>query len=269
MKNWSPLTKLLLGVAVLAVPYLLWTSGGGDGPAAPAGVSQARRSADAASPADAAGDAGPAEDEGRRRTLPPLQNFAAVVERPLFTPTRRLVRPVDPVAAEPEPPAQAGGEEEPAEAVPQTPRPDLHFFGTLRRGGEVKALVTKQGGAGVDVLGVGDPVDEWEVRTVDRDRLVLAHQDEEAVYAIFAPGSPGSRPPRRAGAGQAAGAGAGGGGDGVDGGSSEGGGADGAEPDPSGEGAGDAAEAPEEPSGDGGGDDGGGDSGGDSGGDDD
>ena len=99
MAKVSPVTKLAILVGVVAIPYLLWTSSSGT-PTGVAGVPK-DRAAQAAAP-EAADDAVP-----KRRELPALQTFAAVVERPLFTPTRRLVRPVEAPVTEPEPQATA------------------------------------------------------------------------------------------------------------------------------------------------------------------
>jgi hypothetical protein len=107
-----------------------------------------------------------------------------MVERPLFTPSRRLVRPLEP-SPEPEP----MGEEEPVvEAVASIERPDLRFFGTVRQRGRVTALVTREDRASMEQLAVGATVDDWKVAEVTRDRLVLTHDDRREVYAIFSSG---------------------------------------------------------------------------------
>jgi hypothetical protein len=187
MTKISPVTKLAILVGVVAIPYLLWTSSSGT-PTGVAGVPKERAAqASAPEPAD---DAVP-----KRRELPALQTFAAVVERPLFTPTRRLVRPVEAPATEPEPPPAATTEEAAPEAPPTTPRPDLRFFGTMRHGKTFAALVTRAGGTGSQTLAVGDTVDDWQVAEVDRDRLVLAHEGERYTLSIFAKGEGGAKPP--------------------------------------------------------------------------
>lgn len=182
--RWSPLTKLMLLVGVLAVPYLLWTAPDSGAPTTATAV--ARPPAEVA--AAAVVGVAPAE-AARRRALPSLQAFAAVVERPLFAPTRRFQRPVD--AAAPEEPVPVAEEEAPPE--PEAPggpeRPELRFFGTVRQGGKVAALVT--GEAGVGRLRVGDEVGGWEVTEVTRDRLVLANGGEEMAFEIFGKGAAG------------------------------------------------------------------------------
>jgi Tfp pilus assembly protein PilP len=189
MAGWSPLTKILLLIAVLAVPYLLWTMS-----EETPGVAQARRESPLG--ATTAAIAAESAEMVEPRSLPPLQTFAAVVERPLFTPSRRLVRPVEITAVEPEPEPEAQTEEGSAEAETEpeeepVTRPDLRFFGTVRRGREITALVTREGVAELARLGMGDAVDEWKVTSVDRDRLVLTYENEEAVYRIFGSGEGG------------------------------------------------------------------------------
>lgn len=188
--RWHPATKLLLLGAALAIPYLLWT---GQDPGTPATVAAVSRVDDPAAAPVGAGSPG-GETTAGRGALPPLHTFAAVVERPLFAPTRRFIRPVGPPSAEPEPeiPEEAAAEVA-AEVGPE--RPDLRFFGTIRRSGKVAALVTGgYGGDGIERLEVGDAVGDWQVADVTRDRLVLVHEKAEAAeYAIFS-GS-GAAPP--------------------------------------------------------------------------
>ena len=70
MAGWSPLTKILLLIAVLAVPYLLWTMS-----EEPPGVVQARRASPLAA-TTAAVAAEPAEAV-EPRSLPPVIAIAA------------------------------------------------------------------------------------------------------------------------------------------------------------------------------------------------
>jgi hypothetical protein len=187
MTRWHPATKLLVLLAAVAIPYLLWTSSDGASPA----VAQAGRTGETSATAVAAAAAASAEVAAEaaavaaeRRVLPPLQTFAAAVERPLFTPTRRLVRPV-----EAPPPDEPAPEEEPevAEAgPPEIGRPELRFFGTIRQRGRVTALVTREGEPAMEQLAVGDEVEGWQVEEVTRNRLVLARDGREEAYAIFA-----------------------------------------------------------------------------------
>jgi hypothetical protein len=180
--RWSPVTKIAILGAAIAVPYLLWTAPDSGTPAVARPPARAAEEAGTGPAGAAVTAAAPTEAAARRRALPPLQAFAAVVERPLFAPTRRFVRPVDPQAPEPE--AVAEVEEAPPEPEATGPeRPDLRFFGTVRQGGKMAALVT--GESGVERLRVGDTVGDWQVTEVTGDRLVLVHEDERLAYEIF------------------------------------------------------------------------------------
>lgn len=183
--RWHPATKFLLAAAVLAIPYLWWTRPEPESaPAAPAA-----RTAEAAPPA---AEATPASLEPY--ALPPLERFAAVVERPLFSPTRRMP-PIPEPSAEPqtEPVAEA-----PPEIGPSGPaEPDLRFFGTVSQAGQAAALVTFPATNAVARLKPGDHVDEWEVLDVARNRLVLGAGEERRTFEIFGPsgGEPSSAAP--------------------------------------------------------------------------
>jgi general secretion pathway protein N len=186
--RWSPMTKLLLVVAVLAVPYLLWTR-----PEPDAGVAApAARATDAATPTPAAAaggqEASPAALEPY--ALPPLERFAAVVERPLFSPTRRMPPLPEPVA-EAAPPPEQGPAPDPGPTGPA--EPDLRFFGTVRQGDRAAALVTFPATNAVARLVPGDRVSEWEVMEVDRDRLILGFGDERRTFTIFGPSAGGGQ----------------------------------------------------------------------------
>lgn len=174
MTTWHPATKLLLIAALLAVPYLLLTRSESQPVTAPAAVP----AGDGAPAAEVAAGEAPAPF-----VLPPLERFAAVVERPLFSPTRRMPAPTAPPAAEEEVPA--ADEEEAGASGPD--EPELHFFGTVRRGDEVAALVTLAETGKVARLAPGDAVGEWRVLEVTRNRLVLGLGETQRSYAIFAP----------------------------------------------------------------------------------
>jgi hypothetical protein len=175
--KWHPATKLLLLAAVLAVPYLLWTRDEDAPPAVAAGAARP-----AAEEAPEAGTGAPGEAPADPFVLPPLERFTAVVERPLFSPTRRLPAPTAQVMAEA--PALAP---EPVVAGPAEPA--LRFFGTVRENGAAAALVTYPATTEVARLAPGDMVGEWRVVAVDRNRLVLGLGDERRSFEIFGAGS--------------------------------------------------------------------------------
>ena len=179
MTKWHPATKLLLAAALLLVPYLLWSRAEEPPPAVAASV--ARALPDATDPGDT--------EPPTPLVLPPLEAFTAVVERPLFSPTRRM--PPAPPEAEPE--ARAPTQAEPAPAGPD--EPDLRFFGTVSQGGTAAALVTFPATSEVARLRPGDPVGDWQVISVERNRLELGLGDERRSYEIFGTGVRGTAPP--------------------------------------------------------------------------
>ncbi|MFO1035947.1 MAG: hypothetical protein U1E45_03805 [Geminicoccaceae bacterium] len=162
--GWHPLTKLLVGLGVVAVPYLVLTQeesapAAATAPAAPILETQAQ-----ADP-----NLGPF-------SIPELATFSSTVERPLFAPDRRPTQP----------PAEPVVEEATVEDVPdEVPPPDLKFFGTLTQDGRTLALVTPADGSGAQKLGEGDTFADWQVTEVSPDRLTLGQGDREAVFTIF------------------------------------------------------------------------------------
>jgi hypothetical protein len=170
--KWHPATKLLALAALLVLPYLLWTRPAETVPEVVASVS--RTESGAFEPA--------ATEPPSPFVLPPLEQFTAVVERPLFSPSRRM--PTLPAEAEPEvaaPAPEVLGDQGP-------PEPELRFFGTVTRGGEAAALVTFPATAEVTRLRPGDAVGEWEVLSVERNRLELGLGGERRSFEIFGVG---------------------------------------------------------------------------------
>ena len=173
MTQWHPATKFLVLAALLVLPYLLWT--GSTEPTPVVAASVARQ-------APAVAEIAPAEPPPTPLMLPPLERCTAVVERPLFSPTRRMPTPPPLVREVPEAPvAEAPVDEGPEE-------PDLRFFGTVRQGGTAAALVTYPATAEVARLRPGDTVGDWEVLSVDRNRLELGLGEERRSFEIFGAG---------------------------------------------------------------------------------
>lgn len=172
MSGWHPGTKFLLLAGLVAVPYLWWTTSDPPRPAAPV----VRAAADPGGTAPPPGALEP-------YALPPLERFAAVVERPLFSPTRRM----PPIEEAPPEVEEAPPEVVEAPAGPE--EPELRFFGTVRQGGRALALVTFPATNAVARLGPGDRVGEWEVTQVEPNRLVLAIGEERREFEIFGAGS--------------------------------------------------------------------------------
>jgi hypothetical protein len=174
--TWHPATKLLLIAGALAVPYLLWSQPEDEPVAAvPAGRATADGAPEQPAPT---GQAVPPKPF----ILPPLERFTAVVERPLFSPTRRM-----PPLAEPpdEAPAASVADRAPVLGPTGPEEPDLRFFGTVLQGGKTAALVTYPSTSEVARLSPGDRVGEWEVLEVDGNRLVLGQGGEQRSFEIF------------------------------------------------------------------------------------
>lgn len=173
MARVHPLTKALVAVAAVAVPYLVWTAPE-PGPVAAVNV---RDEATLVPPVPVRPTVIP--------SLPPLQIFAATVERPLFAPSRRL-----PQAAAPEvdpAPVAATGASGPEE-------PDVRFFGTMGRGGQNLALVDLGDGGTARKLALGDEVGSWQVVAIERDRLVLGLGDDRRDFTILRGGTAAAAP---------------------------------------------------------------------------
>jgi general secretion pathway protein N len=95
--------------------------------------------------------------------LPPLTSFAAIVERPLFAPTRRP---------------------DPARTGPAGPAIETRYrlLGLMSAGRDRKALIAD--GARRFELKEGDALDGWTVTHVEQDRLVLSSPAGQAVLKL-------------------------------------------------------------------------------------
>ncbi|HMR31470.1 MAG TPA: hypothetical protein PKA13_09885 [Geminicoccaceae bacterium] len=175
LSHWHPATKALVGVAIVALPYLAWTSLG----EAPAAVAVAQRLAPAEPPA-AVPQAEPLEVAALRQ-LPPLDQLSTMVERPLFSPTRRPQLAAVAPSAGPE----ELGEEEAAVDQPADGAPSLRFVGTIGQGGGMTALVLHDEEAAVSKLVVGDEIDGWRVTEVTASQLVIEHEADRLVLTIL------------------------------------------------------------------------------------
>ena len=110
-------------------------------------------------------------------SLPPKETFAAMVDRPLFSPTRRPYAPVV-VAVEPEPVASEPGPPEPLD-------PTIRFVGSVSRSNETLALITREDTDLVEALRPGDEVDGWRVTGITDWSLELEAGGEKFRLEIF------------------------------------------------------------------------------------
>jgi hypothetical protein len=105
----------------------------------------------------------------------PLDQLPAIVDRSLFSPSRR------PAAAPPPPVAQA-----PAASAPPSAPPNVILLGVVMDGQNARAVV--QVGADKRLLRaqMGDDIDGWKVAQIDGRKVVLASQDGRFVtYRLF------------------------------------------------------------------------------------
>ena len=114
--------------------------------------------------------------------LPPLERFTAVVERPLFSPTRRM----PPLRRPRRSPRRRPRRRRPSPAGPA--EPELRFFGTVRQGGDGGGAGDLSGDHRSGSAAPGDPVGDWQVLAVERNRLELGLGDERRNYEIFGAG---------------------------------------------------------------------------------
>ena len=105
----------------------------------------------------------------------PLEQLPAIVDRSLFSPSRR------PPPAAPPPVVQA-----PAASAPPSAPPNVILLGVVMDGQNARAVV--QVGADKRLLRaqMGDDIDGWKVAQIDGRKVVLASQDGRfATYRLF------------------------------------------------------------------------------------
>jgi hypothetical protein len=102
-----------------------------------------------------------------------MERLSAIVDRPLFSPSRRRP-PTSPVGQNPEPPAAS-----------PTPPPSLVLSGVVMdgKGAHVVVLV----GAEKRILRaqIGDEINGWRVSQIEGRRLVLSLGDRFATFTLF------------------------------------------------------------------------------------
>jgi hypothetical protein len=109
--------------------------------------------------------------------LPPLSRFAAVVERPLFTPSRR------PLAAESVDLGSGGLDAR------------YRLLGVTIAGDRGRALLA-EGGRRFEI-GVGDSLAGWTVARIEQSRVVLESPTGEAALTLKRAAEPPAKPPAR------------------------------------------------------------------------
>jgi hypothetical protein len=120
-------------------------------------------------------------------SLPPLDEFWAIVERPLFTRGRRLSEP----EAEPAPVVDSS-------AGTETPH-QLVLVGTATDQASRAVAVLRDTAAGTDFrVWVGDPIGRWSVKAIGPRAVTLASEDTEVSVTLDEPVVPeGPAPPEQ------------------------------------------------------------------------
>lgn len=117
-----------------------------------------------------------------RIAFPPIDDFAEVVERPLFNDTRRPREP-----------------EEEAE----TPAPEIQtkfsLVGTVMSATEHVALIQRDQSKELVIIAEGENIDGWTVEAVHSDHVVVRNGDTQQVVELREPipRRPPGRPPRK------------------------------------------------------------------------
>jgi len=155
--------------------------------------------------ATAGGAATPASTPEAALALPPPEQFAVIVDRPLFAQARRPPPPAPPATAAPAPPSEPEPAPEPvaAEAPPPEPPPppavDFTLVGIVTDGTERHALVQRQSDGTVVEVPEGGDISGWFAVLIDPERAVFrqAGTEEELVLHFDAPVPAGLIPPPR------------------------------------------------------------------------
>ena len=104
----------------------------------------------------------------------PLDQLSTILDRPLFSPSRR------PPAPPPPPVVQA-----PAPPAPPPPPPDLVLFGVGMDGEGARAVV--RAGADKKILRaqIGDDIEGWKVSQIEGRKVVLSLDGRFATFTLF------------------------------------------------------------------------------------
>lgn len=173
VRNWHPLSKLSIMLGIVGLGALWLTD-----QEVASGTDRVAAVPNALEPASTASGLvrSPVAASPRGRSLPPVDAFGAMVERPLFASDRR---PFDPTVAAAEAPPI---EWEPMPAAGPS-APAFRFIGSIDENGVVRALVSD--GVVVQSLTNGQEIDGWTVIAIESRRLVLAHDHEQLELTIL------------------------------------------------------------------------------------
>ena len=146
----------------------------------------------------------PASTPEAALALPPPEQFAVIVDRPLFAQSRRPPPPASPPTVEAAPPTQPEPAPAPVAAeTPPEPAPppavDFTLVGIVTDGAERHALVQRQSDGTVVEVPEGGDISGWFAVLIDPERAVFrqAGTEEELVLHFDAPVPAGLIPPPR------------------------------------------------------------------------
>jgi len=101
-----------------------------------------------------------------------IERLSAIVDRPLFSPSRRP--PTPPVSQNPEPPP-----------APPTPPPSLVLSGVVMDGQGAYVVVLVGAERRILRAQVGDEINGWRVSQIEGRKLVLSLGDRFATFTLF------------------------------------------------------------------------------------
>jgi general secretion pathway protein N len=105
-----------------------------------------------------------------------LEKLSAIVDRPLFSPSRR------PPAPPPEPAPVVQAAEPPP---PPPPPPNLVLFGVVMDGESARAVVRSGADKKMIRAQIGDEIDGWKVSQIEGRKLVLSLDGRFATFTLF------------------------------------------------------------------------------------
>ena len=102
-----------------------------------------------------------------------MERLSAIVDRPLFSPSRRPTS-TPPVSEDPEPPR-----------APPPPPPSLVLSGVVMEGQGARVVVLVGAERRVLRAQIGDEIDGWRVSQIEGRKLVLSLGDRFATFTLF------------------------------------------------------------------------------------
>lgn len=112
----------------------------------------------------------------------PVQSVQMLLERPLFSSTRRpFVQAEKPTT---DTPMEAELEPETVEVIEEAP-PQIHLFGIAEMAGRSIALISAGDQSQAQWFGSGDKVGTWTLITVNRDTIAIAPTPESAQRTVI------------------------------------------------------------------------------------